>query len=127
MDWIYILISALVSGLIGVVISIWYYKRNEIRRTKFQVLKQLLGNRNHIEGQSFTEALNIVSVVFYDSRDVLTALKALDEMVVSNQKIGPLINQKLLDLFMAMCRNLKINIGPLTEDFFLHAFNIRHY
>lgn len=125
MGWIYILISALVSGLLGIGISIWYYKRNEIRRTKFQVLKQLLGNRNDTRGQPFAEALNQVSVVFYDSRDVLIALEALHEVAVSKQRTEALMDQKLLDLFMAMCRNLKINIEPLTDDFFLHAFNIR--
>ncbi|MFX0206370.1 MAG: DUF6680 family protein, partial [Candidatus Hodarchaeota archaeon] len=75
MNWIFILISALVSGLLSVGISIWYHQHNEIRRTKFQVLQQLLGNRNDLSGEKFTEALNKVFVIFYDSQDVLVAFK----------------------------------------------------
>jgi len=66
MYWMVILISSLLSGLLGVGISTWYHQRNEIRRTKLQVLQQLLGNRHDIMGQLFTEALNQVFVIFYD-------------------------------------------------------------
>ena len=76
MDWIPILIAALLSGLVGVGVSTWYHQRNEIRRAKLQVLQQLVGNRNDIRGQKFTEALNQIFVMFYDSQDVLLALKA---------------------------------------------------
>jgi len=125
MQWVFILIAALLSGLLGVGISTWYHQRNEIRRTKLQVLQQLLGNRNDLKGQPFTEALNEVFVVFYDSGDVLIALKAFYEVIVSTQKSEPLAQQKLLDLFKAMCKHLRINTEPLTDNFFLQAFNIR--
>ena len=123
MDWMPILISALLSGLVGVGISTWYHQRNEIKRVKLQVLQQLLGNRNDIQGQPFAEALNQVFVVFHDSRDVLSALEAFFEVVV--HKTEDLVFPKLLDLFKAMCRDLKINTEPLTDNFFLHAFNVR--
>ena len=125
MDWMYIPISALLSGLLGIWISIEYYRRNEIRRAKLQVLQRLLGNRNDVKGQPFTEAINQIFVVFYDSRDVLVALKAFFEAIVSDQRTETLTDQRLSDLFKAICKNLGINIEPLTDDFFLHAFNIR--
>lgn len=125
MDWVYIPISALLSGLLGIWISIVYYRRNEIRRAKLQVLQQLLGNRNDVKGQPFTEAINQIFVVFYDSRDVLVALKAFFEAIVSDHRTETLTDQRLSDLFKAICKNLGINIEPLTDDFFLHAFNIR--
>jgi len=121
MDWM----SALLSGLLGIWISIEYYRRNEIRRAKLQVLQRLLGNRNDVKGQPFTEAINQIFVVFYDSRDVLVALKAFFEAIVSDQRTETLTDQRLSDLFKAICKNLGINIEPLTDDFFLHAFNIR--
>lgn len=125
MYWIAILISALLSGLIGVVISIWYHQRNEIRRAKLRVLQQLLGNRHDIRGQLFTEALNQVFVIFYDSQDVLSALKAFHEVIMGAQKTTDLANQKLLDLFKAMCKHLNIKPEPLTDNFFLQPFNIK--
>jgi len=124
MYWMVILISSLLSGLLGVGISTLYHQRNEIRRTKLQVLQQLLGNRHNIKGHLFTEALNQVFVIFYDSQDILIALKAFHEVAMSAQKTTDLANQKLLDLFKAMCKNLKINPEPLTDNFFLQPFNI---
>ena len=125
MDWMFVSISALLTGLLGIWISNEYYRRNEIRRTKRQVLRQLLGNRNDMKGQPFTAALNEVVVVFYDSKDVLIALKAFFEVIVGAQKTQALVDQKLLDLFKAMCKHLHISTEPLTDNFFLHAFNIR--
>ena len=125
MYWMVILISSLLSGLLGVGISTWYHQRNEIRRTKLQVLQQLLGNRHDIQGQLFTEALNQVFVIFYDSQDVLVALKAFHEVIIGAQKTTDLANQKLLDLFKVMCKHLKINPELLTDNFFLQPFNIR--
>lgn len=125
MGWTIVLISSLVSGLLGVGISTWYHQRNEIRRAKLQVLQRLFGNRNDLLGQLFTEALNQVFVVYYDSHEVLVALKTFHEVVIGGQKTTDLANQKLLDLFKAMCKHLKIETEPLTDNFFLQPFNVR--
>lgn len=125
MDWMIILISSLLSGLLGVGISTWYHQRNEIRRTKLQVLQQLMGNRHDIQGQLFTEALNQVFVIFYDSQDVLAALKAFHEFIRGADKTTDLANQRGLDLFKAMCKHLKIDPEPLTDNFFLQPFNVK--
>ncbi|MDE3035847.1 MAG: hypothetical protein KGO52_07825 [Nitrospirota bacterium] len=125
MNWVSILVSALVSGLLGVGISTWYHERSEIRRAKIQVLQQLLGNRNDLKGQQFSEALNKVLVIFYDSQDVLTALKAFHEISMNPARSNDVSNQKLLDLFKAMCRDLKIRAEPLTDNFFLQPFNVK--
>ena len=89
------------------------------------VLQQLLGNRNDIRGQKFTEALNQIFVVFQGSHDVLFALKAFFEVIISPQKNQSLTDQKLLDLFKAMCKDLKIDTEAMTDNFFLYAFNIK--
>ena len=120
-----IIISSLLSGLIGVIVSNKYYHKNEIRRSKLQVLQQLLGNRHDLKGQSFTEALNKILVVFYDSKEVLFALKEFYETIISSQKTKDITDQKLLDLFKAMCIYLEINIEPLTDNYFLQAFNVK--
>lgn len=122
---ILIFASAFVSGLLGVLVSTLYHKRSERRREKWLILKQLIGNRHDITGEAFTEALNSVFVVFYDSRDVKQALKEFHEVVVRPYRTQQEVNQKLLELFKAMCKNLKINVEPLTDNFFLEAYNIR--
>lgn len=120
-----IIISSLLSGLIGVIVSNKYYHKNEIRRAKLQVLQQLLGNRHDLKGQSFTEALNKILVVFYDSKEVLFALKEFHETIISSQKTKDIIDQKFLDLLKTMCIYLEINIEPLTDNYFLQAFNVK--
>jgi hypothetical protein len=119
---LYIVVSALLSGLLGVLISNWDHKRNEIKRMKLRVLQQLMGNRYAVNGKAFLEALNQVAVVFHDSKEVITALKSVHEDVMSAQRSRDLSNQKLLELFKAMFKHLDIKTEPLTDNFFLTAF-----
>lgn len=126
MNWFPVIVSALLSGLIGVLISNWYFRKLEVRRIKIGVLKQLLGNRNEIVGQPFTEALNQVFIVFNDDSEVLSALKFFHEVTLNPHRTTDMSNQKILDLFKAMCRHLGIKIEPLTDNFFIQPFNIRN-
>lgn len=124
MQWVNIMVSSIFSGLLGVAISTWYHRRNQKRTAKLQVLEQLLGNRYYLEGEKFTEALNKIFVIFYDSPDVINALKAFFETTIG-RPTNEIANQKLLDLFKAMCKNVSIDPKPLTDNFFLQPFNIR--
>lgn len=124
MQWTNILIPSLLSGLLGVIISTWFHEKNEKRKWKISLLEQLLGNRHDIVGERFTEALNRVFVVFHDSNDVVLALKAFHEVTMGIRTTEQ-SNQKLLDLFKAMCKDLSINPQNLTDNFFLQPFNIK--
>jgi len=82
-----------------------------------------MGNRNNIKSQPFLEALNQAFVAFYDSKEVVTALKAFHEDILSTNRSNDVSNQRLLDLFKAMCKHLSIKPEPLTDNFFLTPFN----
>jgi hypothetical protein len=125
MEWLTILIASTFSGLIGVGISELYHNKNEKRRYKVALIEELMGNRYDLQGSKFTEALNKVFIVFYDSPEVVKALKDFHEIILSNGKTTELANQKLLDLFKAMCKNVSINPAPLTDNYFLQAYNIK--
>jgi len=120
-----VLFSSLLSGLIGVGISNFYHNRAEKRRYKLMLLEKLLGNRNDIKGEPFSEALNSVFIVFHDSECVISTLKAFHENALSHERAKEISNQRLLDLFKAMCKDLNIDPKPLTDDYFLQPFNIR--
>jgi hypothetical protein len=120
-----IIISSLLSGLVGVLITICHYERQEKRKIKLQVLQQLLGNRHDLTGQEFTEALNQILVTFYDAPKVLYALKNLHEAAANFSTPPDLMNQRMVELIKEICRHLNINIEPLTDQFFLQAFNIK--
>ncbi len=116
-----IAISALVSGLLGVQISNWYYKRNEVRRLKLRVLQQLMGNRYDFHCIKWVEALNQIPVVFYESKEVLITFKAYHEHIQGNgdAKIG---YQRLLELIKAMYKHLNMSTEPLNDNIFLSPF-----
>ena len=117
-----IAVSALLSGLLGVLISNRDYKRNEIRRVKLRVLQQLMGNRYDVNGIAFLEAMNQVAVVFHDSNEVITALRSVHEDVMNPNRNAELSRQRLLALFKAMFKHLGIETELLTDNFFLTAF-----
>lgn len=125
MNWISILLSALFSGLLGVAISNWYHNRNEIWRIKYHVFLNLLGNRHDLKGQLFTEALNQIIVAFNGCPEVLNALKAFHDTLSAMHRDPNIENQKLLDLFKAICKHLKVKIDPLTDNYFFKVFNIK--
>ena len=123
-----ILASALLSGLLGVWISNRSYRFNEIRRLKLKVFQQLMANRFSKSNQRFVEAINQLPIVFYESKEVLSAFKTYYEFCLSQApKDVTVENQKLLDLFKAMSKHLKIDTEPLNDNFFLYPFCPRTY
>jgi len=122
--WVLItIISSLISGIIGVVISIIYHKRAEKRQAKINTLKQFVGYRYDLKGEHFTKALNEIFVVFQDSQLVLDRLSEFHEIIVSGQKI--IANDKLVVLFKEMCKDLDIDPSKFSESLFLKAFNVK--
>jgi hypothetical protein len=117
-----IAVSALLSGLLGVLISNWYHKRNETKQVKLRVLQQLMGSRYAVSGKEFSGALNQVAVVFHDSKEVISALKIVYEDSISANRSPALSNQKLLELFKAMFKHLDIKTELLPDNFFLTFF-----
>ena len=119
---LWLIISALLSGLIGVILSTHFYRRFEIRKQKFDTFRRFLGNRFAItEGQEsnaessrqeFFAALNEVMVVFHDSAPVLDALQEYYESKSPDS---------LLRLFKAMCKNLNVRY-EFNDSFFETPF-----
>lgn len=122
---ILIIISSLISGLIGVILTNIIYIRNEKRKLKMSIIKQLIGNRYDLLSEEFTEALNAIFIVFYDSVEVITALKEFHTDTMNSHRTTEVSNQKLLDLFKALCKEMNIDPKPLNDNFFMQPFNIR--
>jgi hypothetical protein len=116
-----IVISALVSGLLGVIISNWYHGNSETRRLKIQILQQIMAYRFSLQNIKFVEAMNQLPVVYHESKEVLTAYKEYREHIMNHG--DPLVgHQKLVELLKAMYKNLRINIEPLNDDMFSYPF-----
>lgn len=117
------IIAALLSGLIGVIISTLSYKRYEKRKIKFDLLRDIMGYRyaitdilmNCIEFNDakikFLSSLNQIFIVFNDSKNVISALKDY----YNNKN-----TDNLLTLIKAMSEDLNVNCS-LVNDSFLQA------
>ncbi len=122
--WVLItIISSLLSGVLGVAISIVYHRREEKRQQKLNTLKDFVGYRYDPKCESFTKALNEIFLVFQDSKEVIEKLTNLHEIVVSKQT--GLVDDKLIALFKEMCKNLNIDTNKYSESLFFKAFNVK--
>ena len=116
--------SSLLSGVIGVIISIAYYRRYEKRKSKLDTLKRLLANRFAVTPNStaasrdrFFEALNEVTVVFHDSQPVMSALVQMHSDLSRPDRL----HDNVVSLFKAMFKHMNIKY-ELNESFCLHPF-----
>lgn len=122
--WLVIL-AALLSGLIGVVISTCHYRRFERRKLKLDTSRRLLAYRHAgVPGSSLTTqghffaALNEVFVVFHDTLDVVRVLQMLHVELRRPERL----QDNLVSLFKAICGNLHISLEAVNDSFFLHPF-----
>ena len=125
MDWLIVIVAAIISGLLGVVISLMYYRRHEKYLRKLQTLKDFSGYRYDLRGEAFTRAMNEIFIVFSDSTKVKQALKRFYENTMSPVRSSTLADQYLVELFKSMCEDLNIKTGDFTDSFFLTAFNVK--
>jgi hypothetical protein len=121
--------SSLISGLVGVLISTYYYRRYESRKLKFVSLRKLAGGRYCLtpnasddSKKEFFSTLNEVFVVFPDNEEVLDALDVLHkELNIPNRLFNNIVK-----LFRAIHRDLGIEYKTLTDDFLLRPFTPPH-
>jgi len=117
-----IIISSLLSGLLGVFVSSRFYLRLEKRKVKTDTVKRLLGYRYNLTGEGFTRALNEAFIIFADNKEVVKAIEELHVTVTTPGK--PDINNKLLSLFKAVCKDIKCLPKNINDTYFMKAFNI---
>jgi len=114
-------VSPLLSGLVGMIISTVYYRRYEKRRTKIDTFKRFFANRYDLRGDEFSRAINEIFVIFHDSEEVLSSLRAYHQRVTNRQDS----EGELLRLHKAMCNDVKIRFDKFNDSFFLRPFNTR--
>ena len=119
---LWVVISSLFSGLIGVLISMWAYRRYEKRQQKFNTLRCLCGYRYALDPriveaaeatrsrEDFLSALNEVFIIFHDVKPVIEALKKYNETLKS---------EELVTLLKVMCTDL--NVSYEFNDSFLFS------
>lgn len=129
-------------GLIGVGISIWFSrmtnKQNikaqkdleESRREynlwlkKYDILVQLISYRNNTGSSEFSSALNGIVVVYFDSIPVKRKISDFFEYITLSNPNENITNDKLVDIFMEMYKDLGISNNIDSNDL-KRVFNIK--
>lgn len=117
------ILSSLISGLIGVGVSAWFFYKLERHKLKLDLARRLLGNRYSIMGDDFSCAMNEVLVVFADSEDVLQKTARLYETIQTQGK--PNVDGALIDFLKAVCKNSGLTQITLNDTYFIKTFNAR--
>jgi len=96
----------------------------EIHRIKLDVLRKIAGSRAAVSDKPlgehrsrFFEGLNEVMVVFSGSKDVSSALIAYKAALNTTNA-----NDRLIDLFKAVCRDVGIDPTSFNDSLFLQPF-----
>lgn len=116
-------IASLLSGLVGVGVSAWFFYRLERHKQKLDLARRLLGNRYSIRGDAFSCAMNEVIAVFADSDEVLTKMKLLYEALQAPGKTNA--EPALIDFLKAVCKESGLTQASLNDTYLLKTFNAR--
>ena len=117
-------VSSLVSGIVGAVLSTWYFYKLERHKLKLDLARRLLGKRFSISGDAFSCAVNEVIAVFADSEDVLSKLRGLYEALQAHGK--PNADAALIDFLKAVCKASGLTQVTLNDAYMLKTFNARN-
>lgn len=117
-------IASLLSGLIGVGVSAWFFYKIERHKLKLDLARRLLGNRYSITGDNFSCAMNEVIAVFADSQDVLQQMGKLYEALQTPGK--PNADGALIDFLKAVCKSSGLTQATLNDGYFIKTFNARN-
>lgn len=116
------LISSLISGKSGVLISYVLFVRYEKRRVKHDVARKLFANKYDTTNPQFSEAMNEILIVFADDKRVISELKALwDAIETEPSKRTTNPNDKLLSLVREVCRSVNAK-HDLPDEYYLRYF-----
>ena len=115
------IITSLISGVVGVVISTLFYVRHERRKDRLETLRRFMGNRYDLKGDEFSRALNEIFVVYKGSPKVMQALSSYHKKVTGQQDS----EDELIKLLKAMCEDVSLSYNEFNDSFFLRPFNTR--
>ena len=118
------LVSSLLSGLIGIAISAWFFYRLERYKLRLDLARRLLGNRHSISGAEFSTAMNEVFVVFSDSKEVLKEMERLYETLQTPGK--PSAESVFTDFLKSVCKASGLNQKTLNDAYFIKTFNAKN-
>ena len=100
--------TALISGLLATLITIWWQSRSAVRKSKMEIFETLMAYRYMIPSEPSVHALNSVEVVFYRDKNVREAYADFLNEAAKPADMNPQTADKHLKLLEEMARALKL-------------------
>lgn len=120
-----LIIASMFSGILGVLISTFYYRRYEKRKTKLEILRRIIAYRYVLTGgyksehsKEFFSALNEIYIIFNDSKKVINTIKKMHDDLGDVSKM----TDNLISLIKVMCDELDIDYSLVNDSFFERPF-----
>lgn len=99
-----VILTALCSGLIATVITLWWQSRTHNKQERMAIFKTLMSKRYDLADEACVEALNCIDVVFYSCKSVRTAWKEFFDAtnIQNDEKRRDAVHKKHLRLLEEM-------------------------
>ena len=119
-------VSSLISGLLGVFISSWFYARLEERKMKTETARKLFANRHDMHGSGFHEAMNEIVIAFSDCQKVIDLIEELFKVVETpkSARAEKAADEALVKLMKAICKDIGIIYKTLPDSYYLKYFSM---
>ena len=105
---ILVIVTALISGLLATLVTIWWQRKNNKYNHKLQIFETMMSHRYMIHAEESVKAINSVDVVFYEDDGVRKALAAFMNEASKKPDFNPQIGDKHLKLLEEMAKSLKL-------------------
>ena len=103
-----VIITALISGLLATILTIWWQSRTRIFSGKLRGFETLMAYRYMISSEESVKALNSIDIIFYKDRAVRKAYKDFLNEADKKPELNPNIADKHLKLLEEMSKVLKL-------------------
>ncbi|GJL57126.1 MAG: hypothetical protein NPIRA02_42580 [Nitrospirales bacterium] len=119
--------ASLLSGLIGVLVSFYFFNRLEKRKVKIETARKIFGSKHDMQSDAFTEAMNEIMIIFSDSDAVTNAMEELWEILETpiTSRGESAADQKMVKLMKNICRDIGIEPKQLTDAYYLRCFTTK--
>lgn len=115
-----VIITALISGLLATLVTIWWQRRAGIFASKMRIFETLMSYRYMISSEESVKALNSIDIIFYKDKMVRQAYKDFLNEANKRPELNPNIEDKHLKLLEVMSKSL--NLDEIHWDDIKHTY-----
>ena len=117
---ILVVVTALISGLLATLVTIWWQRRSVVYNRKLSTFETLMSYRYMISSEESVKALNSIDVIFYKDKDVRKAYSDFLNEARKKPDLNPSTGDKHLKLLEEMANAL--NLKNIHWDEIKHSY-----